>query len=401
MSGPAPVRVLVADDDDQVRFALCGFIESEPGLELAGSAADAQEAIDLAMEVRPDVAMLDVDMPAGGGPRAAREIRNRLPGCRVVALSAADDRGTVLAMVEAGASGYLVKGGPINEIGEALRSAAMGESSLSRRVAGGVVDELASGLRERRREERRLEARRARIQSFIDEPTLVRAVLQPICDLQSGAAVGHEALARFDSRPVRPPDHWFRAAETVGIGVDLELSALDRALGRLADVPDDAFLSVNGSPATFVHAQTRLLLADLRVDRIVLEITEHAPVHDYEVLSAGLAPLRERGARVAVDDAGAGFASLRHILRLGPDLIKLDRSLVAGIHSDDAQQALAAGLIGFARQIGARIVAEGIETAAELTTLRGLGVDYGQGYLFAPPAPEPVHTAGSHGWGAA
>lgn len=401
MTGAPVIRVLVADDDAPIRAALCSFIESEPGLELAGAARDAQEAVDLAMELRPDVAMLDVDMPAGGGARAAREIRLRVPGCRIVALSAADDRGTVLAMVEAGASGYLVKGGPIHEIGEALRRAAMGESSLSHRVAGGVVDELASGLRERRREERRLAARRARVQGFIEEPARVRAVLQPICDLQSGAAVGHEALARFDSRPARPPDHWFRAAATVGIGVDLELSVLARALGRLADLPEDAFLSVNGSPDTFRHLETRRLLADLPADRVVLEITEHAPVQDYDALSAGLAPLRDRGARVAVDDAGAGFASLRHILRLAPDLIKLDRSLVAGIQGDDAQQALAGGLIGFARRIGARIVAEGIETPAELGTLRGLGVDYGQGYLFSPPAHDPVHTAASMRWGAA
>ena len=125
-------------------------------------------------------------------------------------------------------------------------------------------------------------------------------------------------------------------------------------------------------------------------DRIVIEITEHAPVADYDELNAALGRLRRIGARLAIDDAGAGFASLRHILSLDPDIIKLDRSLIEGIATDRAQEALAAGLISFAEKSGATIVAEGIEIGEELDALRGLGVAYGQGFLLARPGPLPL-----------
>jgi EAL domain-containing protein (putative c-di-GMP-specific phosphodiesterase class I) len=121
--------------------------------------------------------------------------------------------------------------------------------------------------------------------------------------------------------------------------------------------------------------------------RIVLEITEHAPVEDYGDLERALAPLREGGLTVAIDDAGAGFASLRHILRLRPDIIKVDKTLTQGIEFDSSKRALARALITFARDIGAEIVAEGIETSSEQAALHALGVRYGQGYHIGRPAP--------------
>jgi EAL domain-containing protein (putative c-di-GMP-specific phosphodiesterase class I) len=119
----------------------------------------------------------------------------------------------------------------------------------------------------------------------------------------------------------------------------------------------------------------------------VAEVTEHARISDYGKLDRALAPLRRRGMRLAVDDAGAGFASLRHILRLNPDFIKLDRTLIDQIDRDRSKQALAAGLISFADKSGATIIAEGIERAAEVKTLVDLGVSYGQGYYLARPGP--------------
>ena len=393
---PAPGReisVLIAEDDEQMRLALSSFIETEPGFALVAAVGDAQEAIDLAVVLRPDVVVVDVNMPRGGGTRATREIRRRTPECRVLALSAANDRATVLAMVEAGASGYLVKGGPVQEISDAIRRAATGRSSLSAEVAGKVVEELAGELQTRRRRERRMASRLARIRGLMDDPARMGIVLQPVCRLDDGVPVGHEALARFAGRPQRPPDHWFRAAGPVGVGEELELLAVERALERLRDLPEGTFLSVNGSPSTFGSAAAHRLLTAVPTHRLVLEITEHAPVADYGALAADLGPLRARGALLAIDDAGAGFASLRHILRLAPDIIKLDRSLVADISHDTAQQALAGGLISFAEKMGATIVAEGIERDDELAMLRELGVTHGQGYLLAKPAVAPARGA--------
>ena len=135
------------------------------------------------------------------------------------------------------------------------------------------------------------------------------------------------------------------------------------------------------------------LFSDDEAGRLVVEITEHAPVDDYDQLKKALDPLRERGLRLAVDDAGAGFASLRHILNLAPDIIKLDRTLIDRIDEDCSRQALAAGLISFADKIDAAIVAEGIEREEEVHALDELGVGFGQGYFFARPGPLPLRLA--------
>ena len=144
-------------------------------------------------------------------------------------------------------------------------------------------------------------------------------------------------------------------------------------------------LALNVSPATALDPRFCELLLGV-AERIVIEITEHAQVDDYDALAAALAPLRERGAQLAIDDVGAGFANLRHILRLAPDIVKLDLSLTQEISRDPARRALATSLVGFAGGVGARIVAEGISSDEDLTLLRALGVNYGQGFHLARPS---------------
>ena len=158
----------------------------------------------------------------------------------------------------------------------------------------------------------------------------------------------------------------------------------------LPELPPGVHLAVNGSPAVFTSDRFADLITTQIARRLVIEVTEHAPIGDYQSLTSALAPVRARGVRLAIDDAGAGFASLQHILRLGPEFIKLDMGLIRGIHRDRSQQALAAGLISFAEKIGATIVAEGIEVEEELEALYSLGVEFGQGYLFAQPGPLPL-----------
>jgi EAL domain-containing protein (putative c-di-GMP-specific phosphodiesterase class I) len=184
---------------------------------------------------------------------------------------------------------------------------------------------------------------------------------------------------------MRPPSAWFAEATEVGLGVELELAAIRAALLRLDDFPADVAIALNVSPATALDPRFCELLLDV-AERVVIEITEHAQVDDYDALRTALAPLRERGAQLAIDDVGAGFANLRHILRLAPDIVKLDLSLTQEIARDPAREALASSLVGFAGGVGASIVAEGISSDEDLALLRTLGVDYGQGFHLARPS---------------
>ena len=196
--------------------------------------------------------------------------------------------------------------------------------------------------------------------------------------------VGVEALSRFPAG-TGSPQEWFAAAAAAGAGTSLELRALHNAVTVLPDLA--GFLSLNVSPATAMTTSFTRLLGRLPLHDIVVELTEHDAVADYPALLTHLAPLRADGLRIAVDDAGAGFASMRHVLTLVPDLIKLDLSLVRGVHADAPRRALAAALTTFAAQTGALVVAEGVETADELRCLRELGVHYGQGYHLGRPVP--------------
>lgn len=214
----------------------------------------------------------------------------------------------------------------------------------------------------------------------------LRIVFQPIVDLRDGRVRGVEALSRFDLEPRRDPNLWFEEAGRVGLGVELEILALRTAL-RKADLPGGLFLSVNLSPAGMCSPAFMDVLAEAEPRALVVETTEHQAVDDYATMAAPLEALRASGGRLAVDDAGAGFASLRHILELGPELIKLDRELVRHVDDDPARRALATGLIAFAEELGASIVAEGIQTEAELDALRALGVELGQGFFLCRPLP--------------
>ena len=227
--------------------------------------------------------------------------------------------------------------------------------------------------------------RHARIRSVIDAQAFT-FVYQPIWDFRHDRPVGFEALCRFAPLPTRTPDLWFNEAAAAGCGIDLELAVLERALDALHTLPRDLFLSVNASPETILATGLAPLLANADPSRIVLEVTEHARV-DYPALFRALAPLRAEGVRLAIDDAGAGYASLQHIVQLKPDVIKLDMALTRTIDTDPARRALAAALIFFAQETKCHIVAEGIETRAELATLTQLGVPRGQGYLLGRPIP--------------
>ena len=210
---------------------------------------------------------------------------------------------------------------------------------------------------------------------------------QPIIDMKSGRVTGVEALARFRTEPARPPDEWFADAENVGCGLDLELFAVETALQCATGLPRLPYVAINVSPVTLASPQLLPVLLGRQVApyRIILEITEHATVEDYPSLRTAREQLRHHGIRLAVDDAGSGSASFRHIVALAPDVIKLDRSLVTGIDDDPTTQALVRAMLVFAAHSGAIVVGEGVETGAELKALRELGVHMVQGYLLGRP----------------
>jgi EAL domain-containing protein (putative c-di-GMP-specific phosphodiesterase class I)/FixJ family two-component response regulator len=381
------VRVLIADDEPALRGALAELLHHEDRFELVGIAGDADEAIAMAESSRPDVALVDVKMPAGGGPRAAREIGRISPDTRVIALSAFEDRPTVLEMLRSGAVGYLGKGPPAEDILASISRVADGGTSLSIDVVGGIVHELTSQLRREEIEREQIETRRGEIRRFLDGEGLTMA-FQPIVELATGGLVGYEALARFRSFPLRPPDQWFAEATALELGVQLELEAIRHALTALPRIPRTAYLSVNCSHRAAMSPEIAGLLTPHGA-RLVVEITEHEQVDDYDELALALGELRANGLRIAIDDAGAGYASLRHTLLLAPDIVKIDIALTRRIDIDRGRRALASALVAFADEMDMTIVAEGIETEGELGTLRDLGVRYGQGYYLAEPGPLP------------
>jgi EAL domain-containing protein (putative c-di-GMP-specific phosphodiesterase class I) len=380
----APIRVLIADDEPALRNALAALFAHEDRLVLVGEAGDADQAIELAVERHPDIALVDVNMPAGGGPRAARGIIRVSPETRVIALSAFEDRPTVLEMLRAGAVGYLVKGTAGQDLIGSIAKVFDGGASLSAELIDGLVHELASTLRHEEIERQQRAARRGEIDRFLSGHG-VTMVFQPIVDLRTRTPAGMEALARFHALPLRPPNEWFADAVELELGTPLELMAIRAAMAGLRQMPEDVYLSVNCS-ARAAMSPDLVTLIDGHASRMVIEITEHEAIEDYAVLSTTLGELRRRGVRLAIDDAGAGFASLRHTLLLSPDIVKVDISLTRGIDGDRAKRALTSALVSFGEEMDVAIVAEGIETREELETLLALGVSYGQGFHLAPPA---------------
>lgn len=228
---------------------------------------------------------------------------------------------------------------------------------------------------------------RALIQAIITTRAF-ETVFQPELDIDAGTLVGYEALTRFADGT--RPDLRFAQAANAELGLELEAATLASAIASGRSIPPGCWLSINASPQLILeHDRLAALLADRGDRAIVLEVTEHAVVADYFALREAVAALGE-GVQIAVDDAGAGFSSLRHVIELRPAFVKLDIGLIRGVDDDDARQALVAGMVHFAKETGCLLVAEGIETEAELSTLRELGIGFGQGYLLGTPGPLPA-----------
>ncbi len=209
---------------------------------------------------------------------------------------------------------------------------------------------------------------------------------QPIVDIHDDSHhVGFEALCRVEGQ-AWPPEKLFKDAQLVGLSMELNSVVVRAALSLLPQLHAEQYLAINVTPdfiasETFLHA---LQGADLA--QVVIEITEHAAVNNYSKMMDNIEKVRAMGAKIAIDDVGAGYSSFRHILKVHPDIIKLDRSLIEAIDHDIEKQRLLSALVPFANQMGYKIVAEGVETYDELMTLAANGIELVQGYYFAKPA---------------
>ena len=390
----ADASVLVVDDDP-TELALVERLLTRRGMRNVHCEPDPRRALERLDDLDPALVLVEPRLawPEGpdGGLDLLESVRRWAAGAYLpVVVLTADTSPTALeAALAHGATDFLTKPFNATEIVLRIRNLlqtrelyttlqqhiADAQGTLDRTLGLHGRDDADGGTRER-------------IEAVLAGGDL-STVFQPVVDLADTTVVGYEALSRF--APGTPDTRtWFAQAEDVGLSADLEVAAVARAVASTADLPASGFVALNVSPATLVGGH----LADLPLEdvlrsgsSVVVELTEHVPVSDYDALAASFAPLREAGARLALDDTGAGFAGLRHLLHLHPDIIKLDISLVTGIEADPARRALAAALLSFAGDIGAQVVAEGVETAAQAEVLAALGVRWAQGFLYGRPAP--------------
>jgi EAL domain-containing protein (putative c-di-GMP-specific phosphodiesterase class I)/DNA-binding response OmpR family regulator len=383
-------RILLVDDD-ATNADLLASVLRRAGFMRVSTFTDPAAALDAALDSQPDLVVLDLHMPQLDGLAFLDAIRARqstVDFVPVLVLTADATRDALRNALRAGANDYVVKPAHSDEL--LLRVHNLLAIRLCHEALKSNNTALSAELRSRAQfAEERTADRGHKIQTMrkIIERGGPQIVFQPIVELATGVTVGVEALARFGTEPRRGPDQWFADAADVGLGAELELAAIGGALRQLDELDPSWVMALNLSPTTIFAPEFHAMLAGIDPTRLSFEITEHQPIADYEALSRATSDLQARGARICVDDAGAGYASFRHILKLSPDVIKLDLSLTRDVDADPVKRALAASLKRFADDVGATITAEGIETRAELDALRHLGVHYGQGFYFARPLP--------------
>jgi EAL domain-containing protein (putative c-di-GMP-specific phosphodiesterase class I)/CheY-like chemotaxis protein len=388
-------RILVVDDQEANVVLLQRILQSVGVTNVVG-VTDPREAIDCCRSFAPDLLLLDLHMPRLDGIEILLRLQAEsaedcfLP--KIVLTADVTEKAKRRALA-AGANDFLTK--PLDRVEVLLRV----RNLLTTRALYSRVQQHNETLRRNLARQQEREQRLDRLRRFkwerirrVLECGGISMVFQPITDLQLGSVVGYEALARFSEPPYRGPHEWFAEADEVGLGRDLELLAVELALAALPAFAEPLFLSINVSPGVAVTDAFGARCRNVPAGRVVVELTEHTRIDDYPTSARAIERLRAEGIRIAVDDAGAGYASLQHILRLRPDVVKLDQGLTGSIESDPAKRALASSMVSFANEIGAVLVAEGIETTRQLDVLRDLDVRWGQGYLLGRPGPLDAPT---------
>ena len=337
---PRAYTVLIADDSAPTRRALVELLEDTPLLVCVAAVGDAEAAVAEARRSQPDLALLDVLMPGGGGLAAAVGIREVSPHTRVLAYSAAADRSTVVRMLRSGASGYLLKGTSAQEVIDGLVHCAQGATALSEGLSEHLVAEMGELGRAERAFGAAAKARHERLADLL-KPGASTPVYQPVVYLQSGELAGYEALTDFGEGPSSTEDI-FREAHEVGLGVELELHTARLAVAgfraELARAPG-LYLAVNASPGLLYRPALLEVLSELAAESVVVEITEQRQFESYDQLRDAVYLVHERGMRVAVDDTGSGFAGLQRLVDVRPEIVKLDKAITNEIDTDAPRRA--------------------------------------------------------------
>ena len=373
------IRVLVADDEEAVIEVLRALVGSDPSLRFVGAAHDAEQAIDLVLRERPDVVLLDVRMPGGGGMRAAREISLRCPPTKIVALSAHEDADTVIGMIAAGAHGYVPKGDPTDKILRTIHRAAGGRRS----PRGGKPDLMVIPSTPRR-EERAASVARAIIDGAITTE------FAPIVDIDTGRTVGLQAQPRLATLPHRSYDAWCADAQAAGLLTDLEIAAFRSCRLALRQLPDEIFLELEVSSSTASEARFRRGIQKATARRIVLGFSPSGgggPRNRDTSFTQTLVALRTKGIRVTAAEAGTGLSGLGHLTELAPDFVRLDETLTRSVDTSFPSHSIVAAVAACAAQVGARVIAAGVASHGQLDEMRRLGVHLVQGPLVGESFP--------------
>lgn len=373
--GSVGIRVAVADDEDTVVEVLRALVGSDPTLRFVGAAQDAEEAIQMVLRERPDVLLLDVRMPGGGGLRAVREITRRCDSTKVVALSAHEDPDTVIRMIGAGASAYVPKADSTEKILREIHRSV--DASWSPHETGARLRLVPPDVS--RHDERGSRVARAILDGA------VTAEFEPIVDLATGNTVGLDARPRVATLPHRSYDAWTADARSVGLLEDLELAALRASLAVLRLVPEELFVEFEVSPSTACAGRFRHALKRPAASRVVLGFTpmivaDEAGSGDADLIAA-LGALRERGVRLSAREVGPGLEGLRHLSFLLPEFARLDPTITRPVAGSFASHSVIAAAAAFAAEVGATVVATDVSSGEQVRELSTLGVRLVQGPL--------------------
>ena len=387
----AGMSVLIVDDNPS-NVALLQALLDEQGMFRIYTETDPRQVPHQLAQNDPDLVLLDLHMPGVDGHEVLTQIKLYAAGAflPVLVLTADTTTGARDRALSEGAQDFLTK--PIDSAETALRIANL---LRTRQLFTTLRQARLLSSQDSGAEDGAVPETRERILTVLRTSALT-PVYQPVIDIHSMSPVGYEGLTRFSGSEYGGPDRWFGDAFDVGLGVELEWLAACKVLNLLENLPDEEtapFIAVNMSPASVLHLLTHQLCDPELYPRIVIELTEHVPIEDYVAVHASIAAMREGGSRLAADDLGSGYAGFRHLIRLQPDIIKLDISLVRGIHRNKGQRALASALVAFAADVGARVIAEGVEEEGELEALQDIGVPWAQGYFLGRPAPLPDSPA--------
>jgi EAL domain-containing protein (putative c-di-GMP-specific phosphodiesterase class I) len=379
-------------DDNEANIALLRALLQRAGLRHIFTFSDPRVAVTSLEQVNPDMVMLDLHMPHLDGFEVLDAITQHAAGSYlpVLVLTADSTQEATHKALGLGARDFITKPFDASEVVLRVRNL-LETQTLYQTIRGynrRLRDQLDVYHSLEQLERETLQNRREKIEAILNRDRLTMH-FQPIFELSTSHIVGVEALARFSDSSLRP-DQWFALASSVGLGPELEMMAIRSALGEVASLPDSTFVALNISPGSLLHPEFQDLFSEEFCDRVILELTEHVAVEDYEVIAQAMRPFRDRGMRLAADDTGAGYAGFLHLLSLDPDIIKLDISLVRDIHTDPARRALATALVSFATDTNRLLVAEGIENQDELETVRELSVHWGQGFHLARPLTAPA-----------